>query len=50
MTKDELKNKQSREREEAISYAQKVFQQNQELQSTLSAGEEDYLKTTDWLR
>ena len=35
----------SREREEAISYAQKVFQQNKKLQSTLSAGEEDYLKT-----
>jgi hypothetical protein len=35
----------SREKEEAISYAQKVFQQNKKLQSTLSAGEEDYLKT-----
>jgi hypothetical protein len=35
----------AREKEEAIAYAQKVYQQNQKLQTTLSAGEEDYLKT-----
>jgi hypothetical protein len=35
----------SREKEEAIAYAQKVYQQNQKLQTTLSSGEEDYLKT-----
>ena len=34
-----------REKEEAIAYAQKVYQQNQKLQTTLSSGEEDYLKT-----
>ena len=33
------------EKEEAIAYAQKVYQQNQKLQTTLSSGEEDYLKT-----
>ena len=35
----------AREKEEAIAYAQKVYQQNQKLQTTLSSGEEDYLKT-----
>jgi hypothetical protein len=35
----------AREKEEAIAYAQKVYQQNQKLQITLSSGEEDYLKT-----
>ena len=35
----------AREKEEAIAYAQKVYQQNQRLQSTLSSGEEDYIKT-----
>ena len=35
----------AREKEEAIAYAQKVYQQNQKLQTTLSTGEEDYIKT-----
>jgi hypothetical protein len=35
----------SREREEAIKYAQTVTEQNKKLKTTLSAGEEDYLKT-----
>jgi len=35
----------SREKEEAVAYAQKVFEHNKRLQTTLSAGEEDYLKT-----
>ena len=35
----------TREREEAISYAQKVNEQNKTLKSTLSNGEETYLKT-----
>jgi hypothetical protein len=35
----------SREKEEAIAYAQKVYEQNRKLQTTLSSGEEDYLKT-----
>ena len=35
----------AREKEEAVSYAKKVYEQNQRLQTTLSAGEEDYLKT-----
>ena len=35
----------TREREEAISYAQKVNEQNKTLKSTLSSGEETYLKT-----
>ena len=35
----------SREKEEAIAYAQKVAEQNKKLQTTLSTGEEDYLKT-----
>ena len=39
------KEKAERERQEAVAYAQKVYQQNQKLQTTLSSGEEDYLKT-----
>jgi len=35
----------TREREEAIKYAQTVTDQNKSLKSTLSKGEEDYLKT-----
>ena len=35
----------SREREEAVNYAQKVLGENQQLRTTLSSGEEDYLKT-----
>jgi hypothetical protein len=35
----------AREKEEAIAYAQKVYEQNKKLQTTLSTGEEDYLKT-----
>jgi len=35
----------TREREEAVSYAQKVNEQNKTLKSTLSNGEETYLKT-----
>lgn len=35
----------SREKEEAIAYAQKVAEQNKKLQTTLSSGEEDYIKT-----
>ena len=35
----------AREKEEAIAYAQKMYQQNQKLQTTLSTGEEDYIKT-----
>ena len=35
----------TREREEAVSYAQKVNEQNKTLKSTLSNGEETYIKT-----
>ena len=35
----------AREREEAVNYAQKVLGENQQLRTTLSSGEEDYLKT-----
>ena len=35
----------TREREEAIKYAQTVTDQNRSLKTTLSKGEEDYLKT-----
>jgi len=34
-----------REREEAIKYAQSIINENKKLKTTLSAGEEDYLKT-----
>jgi hypothetical protein len=33
------------EREEAIKYAQNIINENKRLKTTLSAGEEDYLKT-----
>jgi len=39
------KEKAERERQEAVSYAQQVAEQNKKLQSTLSTGEEDYIKT-----
>ena len=39
------KEKAERERQEAVTYAQKVAEQNKKLQSTLSTGEEDYIKT-----
>ena len=39
------KEKAEREKNEAITYAQKVTDQNKQLQTTLSTGEEDYLKT-----
>ena len=35
----------AREKEEAVNYAQKVLGENQQLRTTLSSGEEDYLKT-----
>ena len=35
----------AREKEEAVNYAQKVAEQNKKLKTTLSTGEEDYLKT-----
>ena len=35
----------AREKDEAIAYAQKVAEHNRNLQSTLSTGEEDYIKT-----
>jgi len=35
----------AREKEEAVAYAQKVAVQNKQLKTTLSTGEEDYLKT-----
>jgi hypothetical protein len=37
----------TREREEAVAYAQKVSTQNEELKQTLSSGEEAYLKTLE---
>lgn len=44
---DERRAKESldREREEAIRYAQGVIEENKKLKTTLSTGEEDYLKT-----
>ena len=39
------KEKAERERQEAVTYAQKVADQNKYLQTTLSTGEEDYIKT-----
>ena len=39
------KEAESREREEAIKYAQSIIYENQKLKKTLSSGEEDYLKT-----
>ena len=39
------KEKAERERQEAVSYAQQVAEQNKKLQTTLSTGEEDYIKT-----
>ena len=39
------KEAESREREEAIKYAQSIINENQRLKKTLSSGEEDYLKT-----
>jgi hypothetical protein len=39
------KEAESREREEAIKYAQRIIEENNKLKSTLSTGEEDYLKT-----
>jgi len=47
MQHDERREKERAEREknEAIAYAQKVTEQNKKLQTTLSTGEEDYLKT-----
>ena len=39
------KEAESREREEAIKYAQSIIDENQRLKKTLSSGEEDYLKT-----
>ena len=35
----------AREKEEAIAYAKKVAEHNKKLQTTLSSGEEDYIKT-----
>lgn len=35
----------AREREEAVRYAQQIIEENKHLKSTLSTGEEDYLKT-----
>ena len=39
------KEKAERERQEAVTYAQKVAGENKKLQTTLSTGEEDYIKT-----
>jgi len=39
------KEAESREREEAIRYAQRIIAENNKLKTTLSTGEEDYLKT-----
>ena len=39
------KEKAERERQEAVAYAQKVADRNKYLQTTLSTGEEDYIKT-----
>jgi hypothetical protein len=35
----------AREREEAVKYAQSIIEENRRLKSTLSTGEQDYLKT-----
>ena len=47
MHHDERREKEraERERQEAVAYAQKVANQNKYLQTTLSTGEEDYIKT-----
>ena len=47
MHHDERREKEraERERQEAVAYAQKVADQNKYLQTTLSTGEEDYIKT-----
>ena len=47
MQHDERREKEraQREKDEAIAYAQKVSEQNKKLQTTLSTGEEDYIKT-----
>jgi hypothetical protein len=47
MHHDERREKEraERERQEAVAYAQKVAEQNKKLQSTLSTGEQDYIKT-----
>ena len=39
------KEAETRQREEAIKYAQNIIYENQKLKKTLSSGEEDYLKT-----
>lgn len=39
------KEAEAREREEAIRYAQRIIEENNKLKTTLSTGEEDYLKT-----
>ena len=39
------KEAEAREREEAIKYAQRIIDENKKLRTTLSTGEEDYLKT-----
>ena len=39
------KEESSRERDEAINYAQKVYDQNNQLRKTLSSGEEEYITT-----
>jgi hypothetical protein len=39
------KEAEAREREEAIKYAQRIIEENNKLKTTLSTGEEDYLKT-----
>ena len=39
------KERAAREKEEAIRYAQSIIEENKKLKSTLSTGEEDYLKT-----
>ena len=47
MHHDERREKEraERERQEAVAYAQKVADQNKKLQTTLSTGEQDYIKT-----
>ena len=39
------KEESSRERDEAVDYAKKIHEQNNQLKQTLSSGEEDYLNT-----
>jgi hypothetical protein len=41
MTKDVLKKKLSRERQEAIRFAQQIAEENKRLKTTLTSGEED---------